>query len=182
MNVILKRFDPNEEQKFFDCGIDDLNFFLTETDPHIPNASHHTKELLAVTYLLEDADTHQIIAYFSLLNDKIERNLTDKTEWNRLSRKIPNIKRRDSHPAVKIGRLAISSAYQKQQWGTKILLLLKRWFTQDNKTGCRFITVDALLRAQGFYEQNGFQILVRPNPNDDTVLMYYDLKKFATRP
>lgn len=182
MNIRLKRFVPNEEVKPFNCGDDDLNNFLTETNPYIPNAFHHTNELLAVTYLLEDADANQTVAYFSLLNDKIERDLTDGAVWNRLSREIPNIKRRTSHPSVKLGRLAISSVYQKQQWGTKILLLLKRWFTHNNKTGCRFITVDALLSAKGFYEKNGFKILVEPKPDDDTVLMYYDLKKFTMKP
>ena len=47
----------------------------------------------------------QTIAYFSLLNDKIEREITDNAAWNRLAREIPNIKRRKSQPAVKIGRL-----------------------------------------------------------------------------
>ena len=153
-----------------------------ETDPHIHNAFHHTNELLAVTYLIEDTDTNQTIAYFSLLNDKIERELTDNAVWNKLSREIPNIKRRQTQPSVKLGRLAISSAYQKQQWGTKILLLLKHWFTNNNKTGCRFITVDALLSAQRFYEKNGFNVLVQHKQGDDTVLMYYDLKKFTMKP
>ncbi|MBP3551333.1 MAG: GNAT family N-acetyltransferase [Alistipes sp.] len=178
--VQFKRFNPNDSIKPFDCGDSDLNGFLLEEDPSISNARHHANELLAVTYVIEDETECQTIAYFSLLNDKIEREITDNTAWNRLSRKIPNNKRRKSQPAVKIGRLAVSSPYQGKGWGEKIISLLKQWFTKENKTGCRFITVDALVDKVGFYEKYGFDILVTPKENEETVLMYYDLKRFIS--
>ena len=55
------------------------------------------------------------------------------------------------------------------------------WFTENNKTGCRYITVDALANKVEFYEKYGFKILVTPQDNDETVLMYYDLKKFVSK-
>lgn len=85
-------------------------------------------ELLAVTYPIENLDANEAIAY----------------AWNRFSRKIPNIKRRSSHPSVKVGRLAVSKKHQGQNWGKLIISLLKEWFIHNNKTGCRFITVDVL--------------------------------------
>lgn len=115
-----------------------------------------------------------------MLNDKIEREITDHAAWNRLSREIPNIKRRKSQPAVKIGRLAVSCAYQGQGWGSKIIAFLKYWFTEGNKTGCRFITVDTLAEKVGFYEKYGFKVLLTPHEDDETVLMYYDLNKFVS--
>lgn len=178
MRPQLIRLTPEYNIKPFDCEDADLNGFLLETDHTIPNARHHAIELLAVTYLIEDLDADETIAYFSLLNDKIERDITDTNAWNRLSRQLPNIKRRSSHPSVKVGRLAVSKKYQGQRWGEQILSLLKEWFTHDNKTGCRYITVDALRTAQGFYEKCGFKILVTPEENDETVLMCYDLKQF----
>ncbi len=180
MKFLLRKLTPNDTRiKPFDCKDADLNGFLLESDSHKANARHHVRELLAVTYLVEDTEKNTTVAYFSLLNDRVERELTDSREWNRLSREIPNIKRRSSHPAVKLGRLAVSAMYQKQGWGMRILGLLKQWFTHNNKTGCRYITVDALRSAQSFYEKNGFQVLVSPEREDETVLMYYDLKKFA---
>jgi predicted GNAT family N-acyltransferase len=176
----FKRFNPNDIIKPFDCGDADLNGFLLEDDPSVSNAKHHTNELLAVTYVIEDEEMERTIAYFSLLNDKIEREITDNATWNRLSREIPNIKRRKSQPAVKIGRLAVSCAYQGQGWGSKIIAFLKHWFTEGNKTGCRFITVDALAEKVGFYKKYGFQVLVTPHEGDETVLMYYDLKNFVS--
>lgn len=180
MRPQLIKLTPGYNIKPFDCEDADLNGFLLETDQAIPNAYHYTLELLAVTYIIEDLDVNETIAYFSLLNDKIERDITDTTAWNRLSRHIPNIKRRSSHPSVKVGRLAVSKKYQGQSWGKRILSLLKEWFTRDNKTGCRYITVDALRTAQGFYEKCGFKVLVTPEENDETVLMCYDLKQFIT--
>lgn len=177
--ALLKRFNPNDNIKPFDCGDADLNGFLLENDPSTPNASHHAHELLAVTYIIEDEDKEQTIAYFSLLNDKIEREITDNAAWNRLSREIPNIKRRKSQPAVKLGRLAVSIDYQGQKWGERIISFLKQWFTEKNKTGCRYVTVDALADKVRFYEKYGFKVLVTPKEDDETVLMYYDLKKFV---
>lgn len=179
--ISLKRLNPNDSVKPFDCGDSDLNGFLLEDNPLLSNAKHHAIELLAVTYIIEDTEKEQTIAYFSLLNDKIDRNITDNSVWNKLSREIPNIKRRKSQPAVKIGRLAVSSAYQGQGWGSQIISFIKQWFTENNKTGCRYITVDALANKVGFYEKYGFKILVTPQDHDETVLMYYDLKKFVSK-
>ena len=52
------------------------------------------------------------------------------------------------------------------------------YFLQNNKTGCRFVTVDAYLAAITFYEKNHFYPL---QPNDDdthTRLLYFDLKEY----
>lgn len=64
---------------------------------------------------------------------------------------------------------------------TVLLSFIKRFFFNDNKTGCRFITVDAYSNAVSFYERNKFQHL----RNDDepqnviTHLLYYDLNDIA---
>ena len=54
--VQFKRFNPNDTIKPFDCGDTDLNGFLLEDDSSVPNARHHTNELLAVTYIIEDEE------------------------------------------------------------------------------------------------------------------------------
>ena len=85
--VRLKRLNPNDNVKPFDCGDEDLNGFLLEDNTSVPNAKHHTNELLAVTYIIEDEVKEQTNAYFSLLNDKIDREITDNNVWNRLQEK-----------------------------------------------------------------------------------------------
>ena len=65
MRPQLIKFTPGYDIKPFDCEDADLNGFLLETDSSIPNAHHHALELLAVTYLVEDMDAEETIAYFS---------------------------------------------------------------------------------------------------------------------
>lgn len=48
--ISLKRLNPNDSVKPFDCGDSDLNGFLLEDNPLLSNAKHHAIELLAVTY------------------------------------------------------------------------------------------------------------------------------------
>lgn len=178
MAITLKKFEPNSGQVMpFDCRVDLLNDFLLEEDDKIPNARHHALELLAETYLFEDDAAKKTVAYFSLLNDKVDRDLSDRTVWNRLSREIPNAKRRRSYPAVKIGRLAVSKDYEGQSFGRISLNYIKQTLLENRISGCRFLTVDALKEAVGFYQKNGFQILATPETSDETVLMFFDLKK-----
>ncbi len=91
MSYTIRKFQPETDVvKPFDCGQADLNGFLLETNSDAPNATLYDKEFLAVTYVAVDDMTHSILAYFSLLNDKIDREFVEPTIWNRLSRKIPN--------------------------------------------------------------------------------------------
>lgn len=91
------------------------------------------------------------------------------------------------YPAVKIGRLGVSKLYQHtgDSWGTKILDFIKHWMVSENKTGCRFITVDAYCSAVPFYLKNGFMFMgsderVRYESGKvATVAMYYDLKQIC---
>lgn len=80
MNLRLRKFRPGvDTTKPFDCSDADLNGFLVETSTGTPNATFFAKELLAVTYVLEDTDTGKIAAYFSLLNDKVDRDSVDQS-------------------------------------------------------------------------------------------------------
>lgn len=71
--------------------------------------------------------------------------------------------------------------YQKQGIGSEVLSFIKSFFTIRNKTGCRFITVDAYNcdRVIEFYEDNGFRFLTDKDKSEDTRLMYFDLKTFV---
>ena len=177
MQLLIRKFLPVEPLPLlFDCGKTDLNEFLLETGKATPNATLYEKEHLSRTYLIEDSDTDQVLGYFSLACDKIERTVSDPTIWNRLSRKVPNAKRRSSYPAIKIGRLAISRQAQNSGLGYSILNFIKGVFFNESRAGCRFLTVDAYLDAENFYAKCNFARLIAPEPDDETVLMYFDLK------
>ena len=57
---------------------------------------------------------------------------------------IPWVKQGRNYPAVLIGRLGVSRKYRNQKIGSQIIDFIKAWFLSDhNKTGCRFVVVDA---------------------------------------
>lgn len=62
-----------------------------------------------------------------------------------------------------------------QSIGTILLDFIKSYFVVDNKTGCRFLTVDAYADAVPFYLKNGFVPLNEDDKEDDTRLLYFDL-------
>jgi predicted GNAT family N-acyltransferase len=154
--------------KPFDCGDSDLNDFL------LNDSRNYLKELLAVTYIIEDPQ--ETIAFLSLLNDKITiRDVDNNNFWNRLRKKLPQRKRFTSYPAVKIARLGVSNNYKGAGYGKTILDYLKILFTTNNRTGCKYITVDAYKQSLKFYEKNGFNYLTEKDIEADTRLMYFDL-------
>ncbi len=160
--------------KTFDCGDDDNNDFFHN------DSFKYLRELLAVTYTFENEV--ETIGFFSVLNDKIinKDSLFNRIICNRLARSIPNEKRRPTYPAVKIGRLGVMEKYTGMEYGTDMLNFIKHWFTDNNKTGCRFITVDAYNKRKviNFYEKNGFEFLTDNDKNDNTRLMWFSLKTF----
>ncbi len=173
MNVDKFHFHPLRQDsiiKPFRCKDDDLNGFIKD------DAKNYLSELMAVTYLLDDNPNKKTVAYFSLLNDKIVFNPDDSSAWNRLNRRIANAKRRKAYPSVKIGRFAVSDEYTGLGIGQYLIRSLKYMFTHGNRTGCRFLTVDAYRDAVGFYQKCGFNFMSEDDRNDATRLMYYDLK------
>ena len=168
---IVHKMSKQETVAAFDCGDEDLNGFI------LNDAPLYRKEKLAVTYVvLEKAADNRVIAFFSLSNDRISiSDFNSKTRYNRFSRRFNNRKRLKSYPAAKIGRLAVHSSAKGMNIGSTLLDFIKLYFTADNKTGCRFITVDAYAAAIPFYLRNGFVPLNEEDTDDPTRLLYFDL-------
>lgn len=162
----IVRLTQEHAFKPFDCGEEDLNDFLLE------DAKQYAKGLLAVTYVIEDDD--MTVAFFSLSNDRISLSESDKATWRRIRASFPHRKHRSDYPAVKIGRLGVNINAQHKHIGTDILDFVKQTFITNNRTGCCFVTVDALQSAVPFYERNGFKLLRKENKGE-TIPMYYDL-------
>ncbi|HVY75807.1 MAG TPA: hypothetical protein VG890_13300 [Puia sp.] len=63
--LAVVRVSLNHAIKPFDCGDEDLNDFL------LNNSIDQYRQLLSVTYFIEDEAANKTVAFFSLLNDKI---------------------------------------------------------------------------------------------------------------
>lgn len=166
---VIRRLALDEERPPFDCKDGDLNeFFAIDS---IVSGS----ELLAVTYVVEV--DNKLAAFFSLSNDAVKKDELSRSRFERITRFMPRPKRYSTLPAVKIGRLATDATLQSSGIGSEILDYIKSWFTDGNKTGCRFIIVDAYNnnRTINFYVKNGFSFLLSNDKEQETRLMVFDL-------
>ena len=179
--------DVRERCLSFTCGDADLDDFFHN------DAERYADELMGKTYCwITEQKPHRIVALFTLANDSIKTLHLDKTTRNRLNRPIDNPKRGRSYPATLIGRIGVNQEFQGMNVGSQLMQFIKDWFRhEDNKTGCRFLVVDAYNnpRTLRFYERNNFRFLHGDEaeectyyniPDDDKIatrLMYFDLKK-----
>ncbi|MGL6177798.1 MAG: hypothetical protein ACRC13_00980 [Tannerellaceae bacterium] len=74
--------------------------------------------------------------------------------------------------------------HQSNQHGKELLNYIKQLFITQNRTGCRFLTVDAYNnpRTLAFYKREDFEILnsVECDNNDEkTILMYFNLMRLT---
>lgn len=172
----------------FTCDDCDLDEFFSK------DAFLYETEMLGKTYAWIDiANPQKIIGLITLANDSVKAQFITNTARNRLQRSITNAKRGMNYPAVLIGRLGVASEYRGKglNIGSQILDFIKGWFrSSDNKTGCRFIVVDAYNNEETlhFYIKNGFKPLYKTeeeeraflelNPEEilETRFMFFDLK------
>lgn len=94
--MVIKILTPDYEMKSFDCGDADLNDFL------LNDAKLFAEKKIANTYILEDKGC--IVAYYSLLNDKVSKMDATNSAWKRVKKLFPHSKQFSSYPSVKIGR------------------------------------------------------------------------------
>ncbi|MEG2173574.1 MAG: GNAT family N-acetyltransferase [Desulfovibrionaceae bacterium] len=146
------------------CGPDDddhdLDDFIRD------DAERHLRDKMAVTYGVFFPETifaREPLAFFTLQNDAL------KIQSQGYPYKTP--------PAVKIGRLGVRYDYQSKGIGTDVLTMIKDFMLYDNRTGCRYITLDAYNnpRILTFYKRNGFHLLKEPQPQRRQESMYFDL-------
>lgn len=95
---------------------------------------------------------------------------------------IPDQKRYlETFPAVKIARLGRNVEFKGMGATKHLFNALKVFFTENNRTGCRFLTLDAYRQRVGLYEECGFiRTLVEADEDarKRTVSMLFDLLTF----
>lgn len=165
----------------FCCDDIDLDDFFNNT------ALFYDTEMLGKTYAwVEKTNPCNIMGMITLANDSVKLKLIAKSALNRLQRGVNNNKRGLNYPAVLIGRLGVASYYRGKGMsiGSQILDYIKGWFrSEDNKTGCRFIVVDAYNNEKTlhFYEKNGFKPLYKTEQEERDFLELKDGEPLETR-
>ena len=171
----------------FSCGDKDLDEFFTN------DCLDFTKQLLGKTYCYRlNEDPSKVVCAFTLANAGIRVSDLPNSRKKKIEANIPHIKTLKDYPAVLVARLGVSTDFRSLHIGSDILSYLKLWFLDPcNKTGCRFMIVDAYneTSTMAFYEQNGFKTVFSAEQQEkdyrhitsetslSTRLMYYDLMK-----
>lgn len=130
----------------FDCGSEPLNLFLKQT------ARQHAERGISRTFVLVDevATTPKpIIGFFSLNICQIKSESLTPQEAKKLPRDVAG---------VRLGRLAVAKANQRQGIGKALLVAAMGKFIEIfNSAGGIGLFVDAKDRdAKRYYEQLGF--------------------------
>lgn len=158
-NCTFRRLTPELANycENFSCGNNDLDDFFTN------EAEDYSSQLFGKSYCFTlDENDKKIVCAFTVSNDSIKISHLSKKKRNKLNRKIPNPKRKNTYPSALIGRLGVNVEFRGNRYGDQMMKFVKSWFLDPkNKTGCRYIVVDAYNEdiALNYYKRNGFQFL-----------------------
>lgn len=159
----------------FDCGDADLNEWFAQ------DVVSATAALLVKSFELKlpnDSEGGSPVGLISLANDCIRLRQLDEL----LDVPVPDGKRFESWPAVKIARLGVARDFQRQGFGMEIIRLVSQLLTTDNRTGCRFMTLEAYNKSGVtlFYEAAGFEFMTSGDIGHTTRHMCLDLLRVST--
>ena len=184
----LNRIDL--KKVLFDCNNDDLNDFFFN------DSLKYAKALLGKTYCFVDNRSNEIVSFFTIANDSLKTHNLPNSRRKKVETHISREKILRSYPAILIGRLGVNIHCKQQRKqntlsiGDQTLNFVKEWFLDsNNKTGCRFILVDAYNDTVvcDFYKRNDFEFVFSTEFQEKehfditdtrplkTRLMFYDL-------
>lgn len=186
----------------FSCGDgkgeQDLNEFFN------CDCIRYEEQLMGKTYCFvvkseKEELTNKIAAMFTVSNGSIFTKLLDDDIIEEVGSQIDEEKRHITYPAVLIGRLGVSDTLQGRglHVGRDMMNMIKAWFIDpNNKTGCRFIIVDAYNKenTKRYYLHNGFKFIFESVDDEKryrnltnikgrlkTRMMYFDLMEFKKK-
>ena len=170
----LSLLDESFDLSGFDCGRKDINEFLTD------DALNYQKQKLASTFIFHQTDQKNPVAFFSILNDALNVKSLPGNEKNRFNRRLPNNKRINHYPAIKIGRVGVISSLQKTGFAYDLMDFIKGFSIKDLNSACRLLILDAVNEPKqiNYYQKNDFTFLMESDKESTTRLMYFDLINF----
>ncbi|MGJ4734857.1 GNAT family N-acetyltransferase [Leptospira levettii] len=163
-------------EDFFLKSLDDTDLSQFQCDDklehYFKNDAKDTEiELIAKTYFLHHKKIKEPLVGFSISNNAINANID-------LDMGIQYNARYKAYPAVLIGRFATHDRYKGTGYGRLVLDLIKNWLITNNKTGCRFIVVDAREDIADFYRKSGFEDYPEESSIPKNKYHYFDLKAY----
>jgi ribosomal protein S18 acetylase RimI-like enzyme len=145
----IELLTKSHDRDGFDCGSEPLNLFLKQT------ARQHAERGISRTFVLVDEDAcapKPIFGFFSLNLCQIKSESLSEAEAKKLPREVSGIR---------LGRLAVAKAHQRQGIGKTLLVAAMGKFIEIfNRAGGIGLFVDAKDEdAKRYYQQFGFVAL-----------------------
>lgn len=165
----ISKLDPSSTLPAFSCGDDDLDEFLRDDAAHLQEAG--VSQVYLAWYEAE------LVGYAAVLADAIQLKTNDVKRLRPLTYQDAQL----IIPAVKLGRLAVSTAFKDRysRCGTCLVqLVVDLAQSVTEVVGCRLLTVDAYRASIGFYSKLGFasRKLDVEDSNRKTIPMWLDLR------
>ncbi len=172
-NLLVSVLNEDFDLTDFTCGRDDIDDFLKD------DALNYQSQKLATTYLVHSKE-QVVIGYFSILNDSLSVRNIANNERNKFNRRLPNNKRINQYPAVKVGRVGVSEGLQGTGFAYLLMDFIKEFSIENLNPACRLIILDAINEPQQvkYYGRNHFLFLMESDAEQRTRLMYFDLLNF----
>lgn len=178
-DCLFQKYKEGLASSEFDCEKEDLNDFFKK------DALKFAKQMLGKSYCFTSKDSGNIVSIFTISNDSVKMDRIPKESRPKIKENIhPDKQGLKSYPAVLIGRLGVDIKYKHQNIGSQVLDFIKAWFIdEDNKTGCRFLFVDAYNDPSvlPFYRKNGFSYLIEDEKTEANYVGIRESQKLNTR-
>jgi GNAT superfamily N-acetyltransferase len=163
----------------FSCGDADLDdFFLNDV-------VKFDRQLLGKSfcYCIDESPT-TIVCAFTLANSSIDGRNLPNSRKKKLTANIPYEKNLSSYPALLIGRLGVHRDFGKRGIGSELIRFIRSLaMHKDNRSGCRYLTVDAYNNeiTRNYYETNGFLYLFSTEKQEKEYIGMAEEKELKTR-
>ena len=170
---------PQQSITNFDCGDDDLNDFFNN------DAIHFRNQLLGQTYFFRMKKTEEIVCAFSLSADSIKTYLLPGSRRKKIKEFIPREKSMQTYPALLIGRLGVSTNWNRHGIGSQLIKYIRYFCMSKHLYLARFLVVDAYNNPDvlNFYQKNDFLFVFSTEQQERDYLQksHDDIKPLATR-
>ena len=161
-----------------------LHTFVCVKEPDIEKFFHneavsYSEQMLGSSYCFIDSASKEIVGAFCVACASIETSKMPKPMRNKLNRKIPYTKQRETYPAILLAQLAIADKYQGQNLGDWLLDFVKCWAHDESKRlAARFMIIDALNHPKvlSFYARNNFKY-VFPTEDEEKIVEGMDFSQ-----
>ena len=147
-------------------------------------AIDYANEMMGQSYAFVEKETKDIVCAFCVTCASISTDEMPKSFRNKMNRRIPYVKQRNTYPAILLAQLAINDLYKELHLGDKVMRLIKAWIVRyASQIAGRYLIVDAVNTPKviEFYQRNNFKLVFETETDEQSYSEITDNKPLETR-